>query len=549
MCLFTCIVSNSYVNKMDSHNMAVCIAPSIFHKLDRPSDVESSFQAIAFIKYLIDNCEVLFGADTLSLLISAESILSKRLDTHTLDEEFEKVDSQESAGTDLNEPNSETTIKKPSLKSSLIQRRDIGRMLNLVTLKSRKSLAPKFKSKNSASNSTTVNSHVSQSEPEILLKNNSKVQLNRLEVKNVPEMEIFVTESSEICEITDESLKNETNRRRTSTNNSNPNQNASGAMIILDDETDAEVTDKAHNDLDDDEVVVIDDEEEERVNHTEEEYYDMEDCITIDLNSSNPSQSQLRNKHRINNGQKRNLKQRTKNESSLKPLNANSKHDLSSNTLSVDSGLSVPTATNSDPESEKSSAGLNKRDEISNKLEDVIAPMNEDEEYEDVSKSESNFYFDGSNEESTSCSNLNRQAPHLKRQRRMLALKSSLDEVEAKTKRPSSIMKQFSESDAVFYESKATPSIEKNNNVPTEFSNLSTVNPKPDLIAKVYFKRNSLKSIAPLAPPLLKQIEQQTNPAQNQQAFAYHSVQTNKTDSMSQACYKINPQDEKVNLF
>ncbi len=78
MCLFSCILINSQINKMDSHNISVCVAPSIFHKLDRPSDVESSFQAIAFIKYLIDNCRQLFGPDLFSLLQSSQSLLPKK---------------------------------------------------------------------------------------------------------------------------------------------------------------------------------------------------------------------------------------------------------------------------------------------------------------------------------------------------------------------------------------------------------------------------------------------------------------------------------------
>ena len=42
------------------HNIAVCVAPSIFHKLDRTHDVESSFRTIAFIEHLIENTSTLF---------------------------------------------------------------------------------------------------------------------------------------------------------------------------------------------------------------------------------------------------------------------------------------------------------------------------------------------------------------------------------------------------------------------------------------------------------------------------------------------------------
>lgn len=68
MCLFHYIAAQAALNKMDAHNISVCVAPSIFHKLDRPNDVESSFKAIAFVEFLINNSESLFGTDTFSLL-------------------------------------------------------------------------------------------------------------------------------------------------------------------------------------------------------------------------------------------------------------------------------------------------------------------------------------------------------------------------------------------------------------------------------------------------------------------------------------------------
>jgi hypothetical protein len=80
MCLFCRIVDYCSVNKMDSHNISVCVAPSIFHKLDRPNDVESSFQIIAFIEYLINNCGELFGNDTFTLLKVTVEVNSKTED-------------------------------------------------------------------------------------------------------------------------------------------------------------------------------------------------------------------------------------------------------------------------------------------------------------------------------------------------------------------------------------------------------------------------------------------------------------------------------------
>lgn len=70
MCLFNHIAAHSSLNKMDAHNISVCVAPSMFHKLDRPNDVESSFKAIAFVEFLINNTEALFGAETMTLLKS-----------------------------------------------------------------------------------------------------------------------------------------------------------------------------------------------------------------------------------------------------------------------------------------------------------------------------------------------------------------------------------------------------------------------------------------------------------------------------------------------
>ncbi len=62
---------------MDAHNISVCVAPSLFHKLDRPNDVETSLQTISFVRLLIENIETLFGKPTIVLLKAAADSLSK----------------------------------------------------------------------------------------------------------------------------------------------------------------------------------------------------------------------------------------------------------------------------------------------------------------------------------------------------------------------------------------------------------------------------------------------------------------------------------------
>ena len=89
------------------------------------------------------------------------------------------------------------------------------------------------------------------------------------------------------------------------------------------------------------------------------------------------------------------------------------KHDLSSNTLSVDSGLSVPTATNSDPESEKSA--------INNK--------NFEEKLKIEIDNLKNFYLTTNEFTESIDGTLTKYQPQLlKRQRRMLILKQDSDE-------------------------------------------------------------------------------------------------------------------------
>ena len=146
MCVFHHISTNSAANKMDTHNISVCVAPSIFHKSDRQAlvDVESSFQTIAFVKHLIENCAQLFGDDTLTLLDAALSSGEAALNdinnmepTHR--QEIDENTAAASAALIAPMPIPSANVKQ----SSTLQKREFGRMLNLVSLKGRKSLAPK----------------------------------------------------------------------------------------------------------------------------------------------------------------------------------------------------------------------------------------------------------------------------------------------------------------------------------------------------------------------------------------------------------------------
>jgi len=146
-------------------------------------------------------------------------------------------------------------------------------------------------------------------------------------------------------------------------------------VVNVEGEHDGDVEDHEFNNSEDDEDADVDDDE----NSDQEDYYTYnddivsaatgyeccnDDGITLDYGLSRSSKQ-------VNGGvgggsvsKRKELKVVTSscggatdsnNETNLSVNNlVINKHDLSSNTLSVDSGLSVPTATNSDPESEKS---------------------------------------------------------------------------------------------------------------------------------------------------------------------------------------------------
>jgi len=153
---------------MDTHNISVCVAPSIFHKSDRQTliDVESSFQTIAFVKSLIENCQQIFGEDTITLLnppiiqIIQDQKVKEDILIDNDENELDKaspvtgVISVDSTKISLSSEVQTSTIKQ----NPTIQKREFGRMLNLVSLKGRKSLAPKIAAKAKAVSSSSSSS-------------------------------------------------------------------------------------------------------------------------------------------------------------------------------------------------------------------------------------------------------------------------------------------------------------------------------------------------------------------------------------------------------
>jgi hypothetical protein len=146
MCLFAHIASHAHLNKMDAHNISVCVAPSMFHKLDRPNDVESSFKAIAFVEFLINNIEALFGPDTLSLLPSSSVSSSD----NPQQEIVIQPTIQPAQPTYTQEPINEPVVAKTTGKAHQTKKEFGGRVLNLVGLKSRTVKSTRSVSKSSS---------------------------------------------------------------------------------------------------------------------------------------------------------------------------------------------------------------------------------------------------------------------------------------------------------------------------------------------------------------------------------------------------------------
>lgn len=234
------------------------------------------------------------------------------------------------------------------------------------------------------------------------------------------------------------------------------------------------------------------------------------------------------------------------------------RHDLSSNTLSVDSGLSVPTtATTSDLESSdksssnraltatlyhnthpthSSSSNKNNNSNSSNENLLVVLPS-----------SSSSASSSSSSSSSSSCTS---GQHYLRRQKRMLALLTNdgtttkyndvedddddltdltkpVEEVVASsTAAPPSrnqmnLMKQFSESDALYLDSSLEPlntSTSVNNQESTYYHHQHHHNPNSFSSLDRFYRqqRNSIKSFAPLAPTSLAKPAPQPNPAGRQ---------------------------------
>jgi hypothetical protein len=686
MCLFNCIARNSVVNKMDSHNIAVCVAPSMFHKVDRPSDVESSFQKIAFVKYLIENTEQLFGDDTFKLLKSAESIINKENtnlqstgNKNPLEPCDEKVDVNSSnANKDLNEANTrsydlklvnstetltsneqvlfdsndelsnETTKKKSSSSSSTnhanqpTNKREFGKMLNIVTLKGRKSIGPKLKSKTHSLFSSALNSNkiVNKLEHEVLashLKSNKEVLNINKSDSNISKSKSkkdqnFVTEQSkqflmsektnleskakssyEIANLatTNGKLQREDVKIR-ETDEKTKQEEGSLVQKLNHHESNAkfefEEEDLEMDDIDDDyyEQIETEDANYEELdtefdhlngNVDDNEVFEIDDLLNeykmrrkqnlkLKLNGKKKHQFIVNKlKSRSNQSNKHDTKEQETNK-------LNVKHDLSSNTLSVDSGLSVPTAaSNSDPESEKSSKFVNYNDyrhhrdhHSTTNLKKNIATMknpNDDEQIlihhflkrqrrtltlnqpnsielnannekmymnsssldsiliekdlnelkEDESRS-NEYLMKKRNEHSASTSSVSASS-----QAKTATITTvTTSAVNKKKRSPSKIMKQFSESDAMFYDLTAS-SLDLNNQSGTEANSddlsLSSSNNSNNN------KRNSIKSVAPLAPHYNANVSKQQDDFSQDINEVKHVLIPYETDTLPLSYQKI----------
>lgn len=460
MCVFNNITANSSVNKMDAHNISVCVAPSIFHKLDRPSDVESSFQSIAFVKFLIENTESLFGEETLDL--------------------FKKPSFDDQALASAEQVVAQTEVAKTKqLKSSKSQpveyetankNKSINKVLNLVTLKSKKSLAPKLKTKTSSlasyQNELTTGTYIKKSSAEAS--------------SYVPSYNKNTSEAKTTPNLTDHK------KSEIESTLSSKKQAEAANFEFCDDDVDYD-----------------------EYNYNEE----FVASAKYQKNTSNQKIKHLGGKLGVN---------------QMAESSGKSKHDLSSNTLSVDSGLSVPTATNSDPESEKSLNALKQK------------PTNES----NANFSDHELYFGEPNSqpnEKMSLMQQQQQAHFLKRQKRMFILNSNLNELinnvvyssdqDQKTQSLSSSnfglsndeldlsLKQAklnekliasSSLDSVLVEN-ANPNNSSSSNAKLDSTNTSLENStkKLDLLnqAAPVVRRSMSKTVAPLAPHLRKSDE------------------------------------------
>jgi hypothetical protein len=377
---------------MDSHNISVCVAPSIFHKLDRPSDVESSFQAIAFIEYLINNCGQLFGSD-LFFLLNAAKLMKKKdepitssLSSFSSEKNLIAEPSLLLSKQQIHPPTTPTTTTNTEDKTKqnkpIKHKREIGRMLNLVSLKGRKSLSSNTTKLNNEkpNNITTTPELETQVQQQIENESKHAILVNS-SIENLTNDEPTTTTTTTGSKL----------RRRTSTNNSNDRDCFEFNNDEEDEDYDENIFDFNENKNDDD------------------DYEEEEECFS-DLISHQYSRRKSNHKRNINS-----IKIKYKPNNNLNNAVINKQHDLSSNTLSVDSGLSVPTATNSDPESEKS-AKICDSEKLKKEIENYFV-SNEYKNDDTLTINTSQLTQNNNNN-----NNL------LKRQRRMLALKIDSDE-------------------------------------------------------------------------------------------------------------------------
>ncbi|CAF0901665.1 unnamed protein product, partial [Brachionus calyciflorus] len=557
MGLFHCIAINASVNKMDIHNISVCVAPSIFHKLDRPNDVESSFKTIAFVEYLIDNTAYLFGNDTLDLFNKEERLSDFSL-SNSQNNQLKKIPNifieiNSDSSSQISKSNESIYNQSQKINS----KRDITKILNLVTLKSKKSLVgSKNKSKenytkpngsifskNNLDSQTNLSKSIMTTSLNIEANNQSQLSTQLINDANyimtqITNREFFSQKLSCKSESNDSNhdilnntnsllsshsgieskssdlkFSNQTNekRRRTSTNTSNDYCYTNKSQNNFDDvkidnfifedilnehSEELDIDDGVHEDDDDDNDDIDDD-----YNTSDGDVYDDEENVEIhdenkiDKKFVTKQKTKIVKKHNIfkiksnskhiNKGiNKTNLFSNNSNFklANLNVLNniidkniktKNNKHDLSLNTLSVDSGLSVRTTANSDHESEKPTNYPTKAEEI--KINEIF----------DRNDNGVSFKYNDLNQN------------YLKRQKRMLALNTEkLFEKSSQKKRAPvlGIKQQLSDSDVyydltrnTFEKTNQDNHNDKSNNELNHFNRNST-------------KRYSTKSIAPLAP-------------------------------------------------
>ncbi len=285
-----------------------------------------------------------------------------------------------------------------------------------------------------------------------------KVAEDVIAQENKLEVPIFIV-NSPTREIEDEELvrgfnKIELNkeiRRRTSTNNSEQKAEFNTMLVVNvegDHDGDLEDHEQDFNNSGEDEDV--DDEEVADENSDQEDYFTYnddivsaetgndcsnDDGITVDYGLSSKAKSNMGCDISVNKLNELAVvtsscggNTDSNNETSLSVNNlVINKHDLSSNTLSVDSGLSVPTATNSDPESEKST-NFNNRNTSESVMVGSCVGAKESMDLLDASRLKKEL--EKHQQSADYCllgSDLagDKQPPLLKRQRRMLILNST----------------------------------------------------------------------------------------------------------------------------